>query len=153
MRCKQQVKAGRTHTDTPTESSESEVSKQMMWALTVQDHVFEPVNNSDVASLVDGGQVASAEPAIDEGLQACLGQLPVAFEDSGPSALHLAHFIGARLQGPALWAHQAHIQKAEGAARCAHQLQLLLGTATTSSLHGAPAGAAKCKQRCTHWHV
>lgn len=99
-------------------------------ALTMQDHVLDSVHHSDVASLVDGSQVASAEPAIREGLLACMGQLPVALKDSGPSALDLTHLGGARLQGAALWTHQAHIQQAEGPPRCAHQVQLLLFTAT-----------------------
>lgn len=110
-----------------------------MWGLTVQDHVFEPVDNSDVVGLVDGGQVASAEPAISEGLHACLWQLPVALKDGGPSAMHLTHLTGARLHRLTPWAHQAHIQKAEGAARCAHQVQLLLGTASTLTHHDAYA--------------
>ena len=92
----------------------------------MQDHVLDSVHDSDVASLVDGGQVASAEPAIREGLQACLWQLPVAFKDSGPSALDLTHLGRARVQSFALWAHQAHVQKAERAPRCTHQIKLLL---------------------------
>lgn len=98
--------------------------------LTVQNHVFDTVNNSDVASRIDGGQVASAKPAIlCESLLACLGQLPVALEDCGPSALDLPYLMGARLQWNALWAHQAHIQKAKGASRCADKVELFLGTA------------------------
>ena len=98
--------------------------------LTVQNHVFDTVNNSNVASTADGCQVASAKPAIFcESLLACLGQLPVALEDSGPSALDFPYLMGARLQWNAFWAHQAHIQKAKGASRCADQVKLLLGTA------------------------
>ncbi len=98
--------------------------------LTVQDHVFDKVNNSDVASSIDSCQVASAKPAIlCESLLACLGQLPVALEDSGPSASDFPYLMGARLQWSALWAHQAHIQKAKGASRCADKVKLLLGTA------------------------
>ena len=97
--------------------------------LTVQNHVFDTVNNSDVASSIDCGQVASAKPAIlCESLLACLGQLPVALEDSRPSALDFPYLIGARLQWNAFWAHQAHIQKAEGTSRCADKVKLLLGT-------------------------
>jgi hypothetical protein len=98
--------------------------------LTVQNHVFDTVNNSDVASTVDSCQVASTKPAIlCESLLACLGQLPVALEDSGPSALDFPYLMGARLQSNAFWAHQAHIQKAEGTSRCADKVKLLLGTA------------------------
>jgi len=98
--------------------------------LTVQNHVFDAVNNRDVASTVDSCQVASTKPAIlCESLLACLGQLPVALEDSGPSALDFPYFMGARLQWNAFWAHQTHIQKAEWASRCADKVKLLLGTA------------------------
>lgn len=107
-----------------------DVSAHVERGLTVQNHVLDSVHNSDVARLVDGSQVAGAEPAIRGSLLACLGQLPVALEDSGPSALDLPHLRGPRMQGLPLWAHQAHIQKAEGSARCAHQIQLFLFTAS-----------------------
>ena len=133
-----------------------QASKGLERVLTVQNHVLNSVNHSDVASLVDGGQVAGAEPAIREGLQACLGQLPVAAEQSGPSALDLTHLSGARLQGIALWAHQAHIQEAEGAPRCAHKVQLLLCTASAHTYIMMHAPSAMCRHQsdCTmHSHA
>ena len=75
----------------------------------MQNHVLDPIHDSEVASLVDGGQVSSAEPAIRKGFQAGLWQLPVPFKDSGPSALDLPNLKGARLQWLAFWAHQAYI--------------------------------------------
>ena len=119
-------------------------------ALTVQDHVFDSVHNSDVASLVDGGQIARAEPAIREGLLAGLWQLSVAIKDSGPSTLDLTHLMGPRLQGLLLWAHQAHVQKAERPSRCAHQIQLLLFTVSNHTLDSLANSKYAVKRWLTH---
>ena len=99
----------------------------------MQNHILDSVHDCDVASLIDGSQVASTEPAIRKCLKACLGQLPIALKDSWPSALDFANLMGSWLQWLALWAHQAHIQQAEGTSRGADQVKLLLQAANTSS--------------------
>lgn len=69
----------------------------------MQNHVFLPVHYCDVPHAVDGGQVASAEPAIfSKGVLAGLGQLPVALEHSGALALNLPHLVGAWLNDGAI---------------------------------------------------
>ena len=71
-------------------------------------HVFRAVDDEAEAFLIDAGEIAGLDPAIDEGCRRRFRLVPVAFDDIGPARPQFAHRIGRQLL-PAIRRHDLDI--------------------------------------------
>src|SRR5699024_7245178 len=79
----------------PVEASDDRLDLLRVEVLTAaDDHVLDPVDDGEVAVLVEGSDVAGVEPSVDDRLGGLLGPVEIAAHDGGAGDEDLAGFAG-----------------------------------------------------------